>query len=638
MIRANLSQRCERILEMLLNEGDVLDLESLSGSLGISKRSIYYDIYKINDFLEELGVEGLAVERGKGISILPENRQLVKELLKGDSGGQQYVFLPSERLKIIYCYLIQSCDPLYIQDFQDKCQISRNTVFSDLKTLDAVLQTYDLKVGYSSREGYFIQGDVLKARSLFFMFFGEIRYLYENKILQFSGQEAGHLKQLELIEQELKQVYVEGNLVALAILIPGLTKGQNTFILDFPNLEEIRLKKEFTLVTKYFPDLDLDNQLYLTVHLLGSRVSQANLNIFPEEVNPEIYRLTKNFVNEFERIACLGFDNKDDLKRALFLHISSSIYRYRFGIQMDSALSNEIIKAYNDIFQLTKGAVRYLEKSLGLPIPDSEVALLAIHFGAHLRTSEEENALRILIICVNGIATSNMLKREVAQLLPKAIIKNVFYHKELDLQFSDYDLVIASIKMEISKPLILVRPILTATDRQKILNHPLVQKSLTPSVGPEKNIDKDRGLTSFLTSSCIQVFKQAWEWEEAIKTAGAPLVSQGQVTPGYLEKIILQTKDKGNYMIVTDGIFLAHARPEDGVNQLGIALAVYQNPVDFSGDMVQQVWVLAAENQESHLQILKDLFEVMRDEDLVKNILSAPDAEAVQKLIRAKVQ
>ena len=60
---------------------------------------------------------------------------------------------------------------------------------------------------------------------------------------------------------------------------------------------------------------------------------------------------------------------------------------------------------------------------LGLPVTDSEVAYLTLHFGAFLKSAEKKNLqLRILIVCVNGVSTGNMLKHEIEKLLPEAKI------------------------------------------------------------------------------------------------------------------------------------------------------------------------------------------------------------------------
>lgn len=64
---SNLNQRCEKILSILMHESGYVSLKRLSEKTGVSKRSIYYDICKINEWLEEHEIRELEPERGKGI-------------------------------------------------------------------------------------------------------------------------------------------------------------------------------------------------------------------------------------------------------------------------------------------------------------------------------------------------------------------------------------------------------------------------------------------------------------------------------------------------------------------------------------------------------------------------------------------
>lgn len=57
---------------------------------------------------------------------------------------------------------------------------------------------------------------------------------------------------------------------------------------------------------------------------------------------------------------------------------------YRFGIQTADVMSKDIIREYPDLFEITKIVSNYIEKQIGLPIPDGEIAYLALHFGSHL--------------------------------------------------------------------------------------------------------------------------------------------------------------------------------------------------------------------------------------------------------------
>ena len=75
------------------------------------------------------------------------------------------------------------------------------------------------------------------------------------------------------------------------------------------------------------------------------------------------------------------------------------------------------MREYSNLFNITKTVSQYLERMIGLPITDSEIAYLTLHFGAFLKIAEKKNPkLRILIVCVNGVSTGNMLKHEIERL------------------------------------------------------------------------------------------------------------------------------------------------------------------------------------------------------------------------------
>ena len=62
---------------MLLKATYYSSLNQISQKLEVSKRSIYYDICKLNECLEYYNVSGLKVVRGKGIFIDENNKKKI---------------------------------------------------------------------------------------------------------------------------------------------------------------------------------------------------------------------------------------------------------------------------------------------------------------------------------------------------------------------------------------------------------------------------------------------------------------------------------------------------------------------------------------------------------------------------------
>ncbi len=647
--------RCRQILRILLEQQEYMTMDRLAKQLGISRRSAYYDLCKINVWLEQAGAAKLEIERGRGLLIPADSRPCIETLLNEPGTEDIYIYSPAERMKLIFLYTLNAAKPVFLEDLMDCCDVSRNTVFHDLKDVSENLKSYDLSFIFHNKRGYEIVGSSVRARALFLLYFKEMLTLYRDGILKFFDREEIERchKQLHKIECELGVEYVDGALLAIAALLPMMQRHPRTF--HFPGLDRSEMLRthEFHTVQTHFPQLSEDEMLYLTLHLLGSCVNAVPPGLMENE--QEIADLVRALVSEFERVACISFDKRQPLEQALAVHLKTSLYRCRFGIQIGNLLCNDIKNEYPELFDITKIAAKRLERMIELPIPDEEIAYLALHFGAFLKVSEPQNDhLRILIVCVNGISTGNMLKREVRKLLPYAEIVQVVAAVNLMNAQNICDLIISTVRVNSVLPVITVHPVLTEFDRHAILSHRLVAPKnlmikrdklfqvVKKYVSPENyevlladltaclqggdsftetDIKNDSGLLSVLDESRIAVFDAADSWQSSIRLAGQSLLEHGSITRRYLNTIISQIDYYGPYMFLTENVILAHAKPEDGVNYLDLALAVFRKPVKFSETrFARLVILLAAEDQEKHLKILQDILVLVSDPASVERI------------------
>ncbi|CVI69165.1 putative licABCH operon regulator [Clostridiales bacterium CHKCI001] len=668
-----INARCKKILYLLLTHDNYMSLQQIAKETGVSKRSIYYDLCKINELLTSYHIPELEVVRGKGILISAENKKQIESIVENEQGEESYIFSPTERVKIIICYIIHNPEATYIEQLSDYCEVSRNTIFNDLRVVVNQLQDYNLTLYYESKKGYHIVGDVIRIRALFFLYFNTLLPLFDSGVLTFIKREDLNIywSKLKSIEKELNTTYVDGILFSLSALL-SVIYNNSTDEPYFPNLKKEELVKttEFQLVQKYFPDLKETEQTYICLHLLGSRIAAPTNDIFEDNSNESVYEITKALVSEFEKIACVIFEEREELERALFVHINTSLYRYQYGIQIGEDMTDDVIREYPNLFDITKLASKYLEQLVGLPIPDNEVAYLALHFGAHLKISRSLNEqLRILIVCVNGISTGNMLKREVQKLLPHAKIVDVVAAIDVINIQEICDLVISTVKIKSVVPTITVHPILTDFDRKTILNHHLVakRKQLMESDALfdiiKKYVNEDDyanlkldlskyfqgnlngfglpfseeplGLIEILAEDRIQITSKTFSWTEAIRFSGKLLLEMNSIERRYLDNIIAQIRYYGPYMFIAPGLMLAHAKPEDGVKSLDVTLTVFQKPVQFSEfHEARLIITLAAEDQEKHLKILKDIMTIFSIQSRVDEIASLSTKESILQYMK----
>ncbi|MBI6529527.1 PTS sugar transporter subunit IIA [Proteus vulgaris] len=142
-------------------------------------------------------------------------------------------------------------------------------------------------------------------------------------------------------------------------------------------------------------------------------------------------------------------------------------------------------------------------------------------------------------------------------------------------------------------------------------------------------------LKTLLTPDVVQVVPSVSDWREAVKVACQPLVDKGYVEPRYIDAIYKSHEKIGPYYVLGPGIAMPHARPEDGVNQLSLALTIVEQGVEFGADEndpVKLLIVLAATDNDSHINVimkLAELFDNDKDIQMLFNAKSKADVLAV---------
>ncbi len=129
----------------------------------------------------------------------------------------------------------------------------------------------------------------------------------------------------------------------------------------------------------------------------------------------------------------------------------------------------------------------------------------------------------------------------------------------------------------------------------------------------------------------VQVCDTAKDWKDAIRIAVRPLEEHEYVAPCYKEEIISNVEKMGPYIVIADHIALPHARPEQGVLKTQIAVTLFKDNIMFEvkEEPANLFITLAAKDDNSHLETLMEISELLSDEERVKTILQSEDADTL---------
>ena len=276
------------------------------------------------------------------------------------------------------------------------------------------------------------------------------------------------------------------------------------------------------------------------------------------------------------------------------------------------------------------------------------------------------------------MATGNLLAASLKEKFPEVEVAAVLNSQEVNLITKfDVDLVFSTYEIDYrEKPVLLIPPIINEENHQVIRRFLKNNEQFKRIAFDQKNatlffnqlltvIEESGGtvdaaayrklthlfeqnqlainareiqpmLKDVLSASHIQLNVPVQNWEEAIERSAQPLLKEQIIEKHYIEAMVAAVKEYGPYIVIGKHLALAHARPEDGAQQLGVSVLTLAPPVAFGNpemDPVKIIFCLAAVDSYSHLAIMKELIELINDEKKVTQLLACSTIEAFQSLL-----
>ena len=106
----------------------------------------------------------------------------------------------------------------------------------------------------------------------------------------------------------------------------------------------------------------------------------------------------------------------------------------------------------------------------------------------------------------------------------------------------------------------------------------------------------------------------------------------------YIRCIIERLVEAGPYMFVTKDLILAHARPDNGLKHLDLAIGIAPDGIQFQdGKIARIVFMLVVEDQEKHMGILKDIRKALAKKEQVDELMTVQTAEEACRLLQSKL-
>lgn len=147
-------------------------------------------------------------------------------------------------------------------------------------------------------------------------------------------------------------------------------------------------------------------------------------------------------------------------------------------------------------------------------------------------------------------------------------------------------------------------------------------------------------MSNMINTHNIRIKEKAANWEEAVRKAGAVLLSAGSITSTYIDNMVQSIRDLGPYIVIMPGLALAHAAPCEAVIKTDAALVTLASPISFGSvnDPVNVVLCICCTDKTSHLESLSALANLLLFETTVAAIANASSAEEVTEILFSRQQ
>ncbi|MED3936389.1 BglG family transcription antiterminator [Priestia megaterium] len=668
-----LDKRSTAVLQVLLQAATFISVQELMKQFQVSRRTIYYDIEKINDWLCQQELEFVQYTYGKGFFL---NDQVKDQVAKQISHVMPSAYLSVEDRQIYVALMcILRGGKIGTQQLMDETEVSRNTVLQDIKDLKNKWVKKGISLTYSYKDGYEVKGSESDIRNLLYIHITELLSQHQEELLKrvmkadYEYSMIYHW--LVECEDKLGMAFTDKMLTQLAYMLTcciqriGGKRYVDALITRKDELEKTRQYKALQEIESVLGfDFPPHEKHYLATVLLSAKVNVVN----QADSDDWMRSIVKEMVSRFQAYACVVFEDRNRLEQNLYIHLKTAYYRLLYNIHLPNPMLSAIQTKYQDIVELTKKALLPLENSLQTRINEDEISYFALHFGGWMKKQEgRQKQKRIVIVCANGIGTSRMLQYQLEQLLTDAELIGPMTVRDYEQFKETYDLVITTTPLKKRMNVMLVNPILTDDEKQRLIDlvepassqlttqaimgiikqhaniqdEPALLANLKLVIQQSKKMvreDKKPMLHEVLQEPFLQLTDSADDWKSAVRLAAKPLLNYEYIEPSYVEAMIKSVEQLGPYIVIAPKVALPHARPEHGVNRVGMSMLCLKEPVYFSTEKqhgAQLIIVLAATDNETHLKALSQLSMMLSENDNIDKLIAMNTKQEMLALIEA---
>jgi mannitol operon transcriptional antiterminator len=689
-----------RLVELLdlLSTPTTETVKSLAAQLNVTTKTVRNEIKEINELLASSGFQKFVINRGtvEGSLTATQRHQFTDKFINTDPLDDY--LNPQQRIMFLLLEFLSAKEPLFIVDLQAKMLISKSTMDSDMRDLRKVVQSYGLRITTDPRHGVNVVGNERAIRMMFVDMLTHqpsvLSLFYEKlgnpEILVDEAKHVFSIEAIDFVREQLRKHFSKSALArndnyqrqATLITLVWLTRVRNGhYVDDSSDSEPTNLssrQSEFVsaIISSFQLELETTSEIDYLAFSVGSFDSEESTEL-DQWAKSQI--ISSALIEWMEESLGFPFSKSESLFERVYKHISALLRRQNQNINAYNPLKSTIMQSYPKIFNAVQSFFSKKQSEYQIVLSEDEVGYLAIYFSTAQVEIRQERVYtyRIAVVCNYGMATGRLLAAKLEEHFNVDVIAVLSISELSVLKKLPVSLVFTTIDVDIDGiPSVKINPIPSERDLEiagKFLaDHSKLSRyegeQLEPTrlfnniltllknsnIRVEKNLVFDLQrvfeanqleinerevqpmLKDLVSDSQIQLQQSADDWETTIEIAARPLLNEDYIDQHYVQAMVDSVKKYGPYIVIGPSIALAHARPEDGAQKLGVTITTLKTPVNFGNpenDPVKIVFCLAAVDNYSHLNVMRSIVQLINDPDKVNQLSKISDITTFRSVL-----
>ncbi|NLS52671.1 BglG family transcription antiterminator [Hafnia alvei] len=675
-------KRVFTVLDAIVSDPSITGV-ALESEFNLTRKQLSYTIKKINDYLESHHVETITrLKTGK----LHVPKHVIEKFRHQEDVvfNNRYLFAEEERGELIIFFLLTRAERLSLLHLTSALNVSQNTIINDIKKIKSSVSQYNLKIHYNREQGYHVEGEEIKKRYLLLSTLRKILILpvSKNIIAQYNNVISEYIEQVgntfSEIEKCLKIQFTDQQLQELIYFIcfiqHRIKLGKTVELLP-DTYSEITHGRDFKLMQNIIHKMGVNQyneHIFLTAIIQSSNIQTISDKYF--HLDTLLLESVVVVVDNFEKISCITIKEKSELIEKIYQHWKPAYYRIRYHLTNTNSVYDLVAKEFNHLHEMVRRAVLPFEKILHCEVPNEEVAFLTVLFGGWLTREGLINNIKMqktaIVVSENSATVSTYLYLTLQVLLPELHFIEMMSRREFEKYSRHYDVVFSTTFIKTDKILFVVDPAINSfhksTFRHQVISslqgvdpHIIqveelllilekygtihdkkgLQKELTSYIYDESSSEcQPHSLTSETPSLsellcdehlCFQD-TNTLSWEQSIAKTASPLLTQNLLEPRYITTMLNKISIEQPYIMLAEGLIIAHAGVDDGVNKTCMSLLRLPEKISIAGYMQADIIiVLATNNPQKHLKALAQLNEFLEFNEGGEKIRSSINKEAL---------